>query len=111
MALYDLVNIDSGNGLAPIWRQAFTWTNVDLLTIVPIQTNVNKILIEREKNSFEENSVENVVCKMSAILSRPQHINMLHHALYYWTVVKSHTSMKHMMERDSCQEKVGQSST
>ena len=27
------VNIGSGKGLVPVWRQAITWTNADLLSI------------------------------------------------------------------------------
>ena len=40
------VNIDSGNGLAPVRRQAITWTNADLLSIGPLGTNFSEILIE-----------------------------------------------------------------
>ena len=40
------VIIDSDNGLAPVWRQAITWTSDDLLSIQPLGTYSNEILIE-----------------------------------------------------------------
>ena len=41
-----LMNIGSGNGLSPVRRQAITWTNVDLLLVGTIGTNINEIQIE-----------------------------------------------------------------
>ena len=35
----NVVIIGSGNGLAPVWCQAITWTNADLLSIGPSPTN------------------------------------------------------------------------
>ena len=36
--------ISSGNGLAPVWRQAITWSSKDLSSIRPLETNLNDIL-------------------------------------------------------------------
>ena len=33
MTFYILVNIDSGNGLLPVWHQAITSTNHDLFSL------------------------------------------------------------------------------
>ena len=38
-----LVSIDSGNDLSPIYHQAITWTNADLLLIWPFETNLGEI--------------------------------------------------------------------
>ena len=67
------VIIGSCNGLAPIWCQAITWTNADLLSIVPpgLQWNFNKIIMI----NILENAFQNVVCKIAAILSMPQCVN------------------------------------
>ena len=43
MVIYIWQNIGSGNGLAPIWCQAITWTNVDLLSIGLWGTNSVKL--------------------------------------------------------------------
>ena len=48
------VIIGSGNGLAPVWCQAFTWTNADLLLIAPLGTNFNEISIKIQQFSFKE---------------------------------------------------------
>ena len=37
-----LVSIDSGNDLSPIYHQAITWTNADLLLIWPFETNLGE---------------------------------------------------------------------
>ena len=39
------VTIGSGNGLSPIWCQAITWINVDLLLIGSTETNFSRIQI------------------------------------------------------------------
>ena len=53
----------SGNGLSLVPRQAINLANVDLLSIGPIGTNFNEILIAillfPLKNSFE-----NVICQI-----------------------------------------------
>ena len=64
-----LFNIGSGNGLFPVWRQAIIWTNSDFLLT---GTKVSEICIKML--NFEENAIENLVCKMTAILLGPQYI-------------------------------------
>ena len=41
-----LTIIGSVNGLSPGWRQAIIWTNVGILLIGPLETNLSEILIE-----------------------------------------------------------------
>ena len=45
MALNILLNIGSGNGLAPVRRQAITWVNGDLLVIWLLEKNFSEIQI------------------------------------------------------------------
>ena len=59
--------IGSDNGLSPGQRQAIIWTNARILSIRPLATNFNEFL-----NGIQENVLENVVCEMASILSRPQ---------------------------------------
>ena len=67
-----LTSIASDNGLSPGRRQAIIWNNAGILLIGPLGTNFS-VFFYRNSNIFiEENTFENVVCKMSAILSRPQ---------------------------------------
>ena len=40
------VSIGSDNGLAPVRRQAITWTNADLLSIGPLGTYLSEIWIK-----------------------------------------------------------------
>ena len=40
------VNIGSDNGLTPVWHQAITWTNDDLLSFGPLRTNFSEIRIK-----------------------------------------------------------------
>ena len=60
----------SDNGLSPDRRQAIIWTDVGILLIGPLGTNFSEILIEIQ--IFVKNSLENVVCEMAFIVSRPQ---------------------------------------
>ena len=60
-------SIGSGNGLSLLQRQAITWTNADLLSIGPLETNFNEILSQGSIIFIQENAFENVVCKMAAI--------------------------------------------
>ena len=46
------VSIGSGNGLAPVGRQAITWNNAALLLIGPLGTNFSEILIIIPNVSF-----------------------------------------------------------
>ena len=64
------VNIDSGNGLSPVRRQAITWTNAGLLSIGPLRTNSSKNFYSTSNIFIQEHALENVVCEMTAILFR-----------------------------------------
>ena len=69
------VSIGSGNGLSPVWHQTITWANAGLLSIGPLGTNFSEIRIKIQI-FIDENAIENVVRKMSAILSWPQCVNI-----------------------------------
>ena len=40
MAMEIIVSTGSGNGLVPIWHQAITWTNTNLMSIEPLHANL-----------------------------------------------------------------------
>ena len=71
-----LTIIGSDNGLSPERPQAIIWTNAGILLIGPLGTNFSEILIEIQTFFTEENTFENVVCKMLFISSRPQCVNV-----------------------------------
>ena len=48
------VIIGSGNGLAPVRRQAITWTNDDLLLFRPFRRNFSEIWIKIQNFSFKK---------------------------------------------------------
>ena len=67
----ELTVIGSDNGLSPGRRQAIMWTNDGILLIRPL----NKLqwnFIRNSNISIQQNALENVVCEMASILSRPQ---------------------------------------
>ena len=64
--------IGSDNGLSPVRRQAIIRTNAGILLIGPRGTNFSDILIDIYTFLIQENSFENFVWKMAAILSWPQ---------------------------------------
>ena len=70
------VSIGSGNDLSSVWSQAITWTNTDLLPIGHLGTNFNEIWIEILTFSFKKIRLKIIVCKMAAILSWPQCVNL-----------------------------------
>ena len=57
------VNIGSGNGLSPCWRQAIPWTNDDLLSIGPIGTYFSEIRIKTHNFSFTQMSLKMLFAK------------------------------------------------
>ena len=61
-----LNNIGSDNGLSPGRRQAIIWTNARILSIRPLATNFNEILIGIQEFSFKK-----MYLKMSSVKSRP----------------------------------------
>ena len=64
----DLTIIGSDNGQ----RQANIWTNVRMLSVEPLGTNFSEISM-----GIQENAFENVVWKMSDILSWPQYVKKI----------------------------------
>ena len=70
-ATHMCVIIGSDIGLSPDRRQAIIWSNAGILLI----RTRSKLQWNIKRNSYifiQENSFENVVCEMAAILSRPQ---------------------------------------
>ena len=57
-------SIGSGNGFSPVWRQAITWNNADLLSIGSLGINFSDIRNQNTKVFIQENAFENVVCKI-----------------------------------------------
>ena len=55
------------------WGQAITWANAGVLLIAPLGTNFS----ESSYILIQEITLENVVCKMVAILSQPECVNIL----------------------------------
>ena len=76
----NLTIIGSDNGLSPGRRQAIIWTNDRILLIGPLGTNFSDIFIV-------ENVLENVVCEMESILSRPQCVKSLVSQLFFQVLV------------------------
>ena len=67
----DWVIIGWGNGLVLVQCQAITWTNDDLLSVGPTETNLSEIWIKMQSFSFKKiNAFENAVCQMTTILLR-----------------------------------------
>ena len=72
----NLTIIGSDNGLSSGQHQAIAWTNVGILLIGPLGTNFSEMLFSQNSNIFiQENALQNVVCEMASILSRPQCVN------------------------------------
>ena len=68
----ELNTIGSGNGLSPERHQAIIWTSAGMLLIGPLRA------LNQSSNIFNhENALENVVCQMASILSRPQCVKKL----------------------------------
>ena len=70
-----LTTIGSDNGLSPGRRQAIIWTNAGILLIGPLGTNFSENLIGIQTFK-KKNALENAVCKMASILSRPQCVKL-----------------------------------
>ena len=71
----------SDNGLSPGRRQAITWTNVGILLIEPLGTNLNEMLIEIHTFSFKK-----IQLKMSSGKWRQfwPGLNVLKYKSYIW---------------------------
>ena len=65
------LSIVSGIALSPIWRQAaITWIKAGLLQLGPLGTKFSEIQIIYYKIFIHENAFRDVVCYMTAVLSR-----------------------------------------
>ena len=76
-ASVNLVNIGSGNGLAPVWRQAIAWTSASLLLIGLLGTNFSEIWIGILPFTFKKICLKMSAAKMAAILARGRWGNTL----------------------------------
>ena len=54
ICIVNLTIIDSGNGLSPGWCHAIIWSNGGILSIGPLGTNFNEILIKIQTFSFKK---------------------------------------------------------
>ena len=71
--------IGSANGLSPGWHQTIIRTNSRILLIGPLGTNLSETLNRNLNIFFQENTFENIIWKMVALLSSswPQCVNPL----------------------------------
>ena len=60
-------------------NQAIIEINSGILSIGPLGTNFNEILIKMQNFSFHELSYENVVCEMAAIKMGTVHFHTIQH--------------------------------
>ena len=74
-----LTIIGSDDGLSPGRRQAIIWTNAGILLIGPLGTNFSEIIVGIQTFSFRKNALENVVCVIASISSRPQWVKTGRH--------------------------------
>ena len=79
-----LTIIGSDKGLSPGRRQAIIWTNAGILLITPLGTNFNEFFYRNSYIFIQENAFQNVVCKIAAILSRPQCVNRITGIMTWW---------------------------
>ena len=70
-----IIFIGSDNGLTPGRRRAIIWTNPGISLVEPLGKKLQWNLNRNSYIFIQENALENVVRKMSAILSRPQCVN------------------------------------
>ena len=66
-----IVNTDSGNGLAPIRRQAIIMVNADLQSICPSETNFSEIPIKIPTFSIKINVLEKDICENGGRFVQP----------------------------------------
>ena len=71
ICVVELTVIGSDDGLSPGRRQAIIWTDVGISLTGPLGTNFIVILIRIQTFSFKK-ALEDIVCEMASILSRPQ---------------------------------------
>ena len=70
------VIIGSGNSLSLVRRQAITWTNADLLLIVPLGTSFNEVLIGILSFSFKKVHLKMSPAETAAILPRGRWVEL-----------------------------------
>ena len=68
-------NIGSDNGLLPGWCQDIIWTNVHLFNY-NLRNKLQRKLNPKSYIFIQENASENVIWRMSVILSQPQCVKM-----------------------------------
>ena len=73
-----LTIIGSDNGLSPRRHQAIIWINAGILKLDPWE-QISVKFQSQLKHFHLENALENVVCEMASILSRPQCVNTCIH--------------------------------
>ena len=71
----DSFTTQDNNGLLPVLRKVIIWAIHCVLSIGPLGTNLNEILIKTQQFASRKNGFEYIVCKMAAIVSRPQCVN------------------------------------
>ena len=77
MALSNLVSIGPGNGLAPFGAKPLPEPMLTYHQLDPHkQTNLCEIWITKIKTNIIQEKGRNVICRMPAILSRPQCVNI-----------------------------------
>ena len=64
------VIIGSDNVLLPVWGQTIIWTNAGLLYLLSVWHFALKFCLKY--NHFTQNELENIVCKMVAVLTPPE---------------------------------------
>ena len=64
--------IGSDNGLSPAWHQAIIWPNTGILSIRILGPKFQWNLKQNLCVVIQENAFKNVVCEVTAIVSRPQ---------------------------------------
>ena len=73
------VNIGSGNGLSPVWRQAFSWTSACLLSTGLPGINFSESWIRILSFSYKKINLKMSSARMAAILSRGKWIKLAPH--------------------------------
>ena len=79
--------------LLPVRSQVIIFTNARFLFIGPFRTNLGEILIKIKLFSYKKN-VNNVICKMAAILSQPQCVDITNQkvlSMFPWLCCKRHS--------------------
>ena len=59
-----LVTPPPGTHLLPVWHQAITLTNIDILSTWPLRTNFSKKNNQNTNNFFQQNAFEKGICKI-----------------------------------------------